>query len=164
MRDDNDNGQLMVCSLYHRLLFLPTKYSAGWRRQNSWYVDGHSIECASCCRICHSYVIWQHFFEDTPAIIAFDMSQHPISLLESIVITTVDGGCTAYKLRGIVYYLPVDHHFTLWFIAESGCVWYHDDIATGRQMVLEGTSVGDTELGTCRSGIVVCAVYAVISC
>jgi hypothetical protein len=127
------------------------------------FVDDHSIECASRCRVCHSHVIRQHVFEDTPAIIAFDMSQHPISLLESIVITTpVDGGCTTYKLRGIVYYL--DNHFTSRFVSESGCVWYHDGIATGRQMVLEGTSVGDTELGTCRSGIAVCAVYVVISC
>ena len=126
------------------------------------FIDNHSIECASHCRVCHSHVIRQHVFEDTPAIIAFDMSQHWVSLLESIVVTMVNGSCTTYKLRGIVYYL--DNHFTLRFVLESGCVWYHDGIATGRQMVLEGMCIGDTDLGTCRSGIAVCAVYAVISC
>ena len=126
------------------------------------FIDDHSVECASRCHVCHSHVIRQHVFEDTPAIIAFDLSQHPVTLLESIVITTVDGACTTYKLRGIMYYL--DNHFTSRFVSESGCVWYHDGIATGSQMVLEGTSVGDTELGTCRSGIAVCAVYVVISC
>jgi hypothetical protein len=122
------------------------------------FVDDQSIECASRCRVCQCHIIRQHVFQDTPAIIAFDLSQHQISLLESIVITTVNGDCTTYKLRGVMYHL--DNHFTSRFISESGCVWYHDGILTGRQMVLEG-SVCDTDLATCRSGTATCAVYVI---
>jgi hypothetical protein len=100
-------------------------------------------------------------FEDTPAVIAFDMSQYQTSLLESIVITTVNGDCMTYKLRGVLYYQ--DNHFTSRFISKSGRVWFHDGILTGKQMVPEG-SIGDTELGTCRSGIAICAIYYVIPC
>ena len=39
------------------------------------FVDNHSIECVSRCRVCHSHIIWHHVFEDTPAVIAFDLSQ-----------------------------------------------------------------------------------------
>ena len=122
------------------------------------FVDDQSIECASRCRVCQCHIIRQHVFQDTPAIIAFDLSQHQISLLESIVITTINGDCTTYKLRGVMYHL--DNHFTSRFISESGCVWYHDGILTGRQMVLEG-SVCDTDLATCRSGTATCAVYVI---
>ena len=122
------------------------------------FVDDQSIECASRCHVCQTHVIRQHAFEDTPAIIAFDLSQHQISLLESIVITTVNGHRMTYKLRGVMYHL--DDHFTSHFISETGCVWYHDGISTGRQMVREG-SIGDTELGTCRSGTATCAVYVI---
>jgi hypothetical protein len=124
------------------------------------FVDNQSIECASRCHVCQSHIIRQHVFEDTPAIIAFDLSQHQISLLESIVITTVNGDCTTYKLRGVMYHL--DNHFTSRFISESGHVWYHDGISTGRQMVPEGI-ISSLELRTCRSGMATCAVY-VISC
>ena len=122
------------------------------------FVDNQSIECASRCPICQSHVVREHAFEDAPAIIAFDLSQHQTSLLESMVITTVNGDRTTYKLRGVMYYL--DNHFTSRFVSESGCVWYHDGISTGRQMVPEG-NIGDTELGTCRSGTATCAVYVI---
>ena len=125
------------------------------------FIDDQFIECTSRCHVCHSHVIRQHVFEDTPAIIAFDLSQHQIALLDSILITAVNGNRTTYKLRGVMYYL--DNHFTSCFISESGRVWYHDGITTGRQMVPEG-SVGDTELlGTCETGMAICALYA-ISC
>ena len=124
------------------------------------FIDDQSIECASRCHVCRSHTVRQHIFEDTPAIIAFDLSQHQISLLESIVITTVNGDRMTYKLRGVMYHL--DNHFTSRFISESGCVWYHDGISTGRQMVPDG-SFGDTELGTCRSGTATCALYVIPS-
>ena len=125
------------------------------------FIDNQSVECASRCRVCHSHIIRRHVFEHTPAVIAFDLSQHPISLLESIVITTVNGDRMTYKLRGVMYYL--NNHFTSRIILESGRVWYHDGISTGRQTVPEG-SISDTELGTCRSGTAICAVYAIIPC
>ena len=107
------------------------------------FVDDQSIECASRCPVCQSHVVREHAFEDTPAIVAFDLSQHQTSLLESVVITTVNGDRTTYKLRGVMYYL--DNHFTSRFVSKSGHVWYHDGISTGRQMVPEG-NIGDTEL------------------
>ncbi|KAF8811158.1 hypothetical protein BYT27DRAFT_7029664, partial [Phlegmacium glaucopus] len=92
-------------------------------------------------------------------IIAFDVSQHQISLLENIVINTVNGDCTTYKLRGVMYHL--DNHFTSRFISRSGCVWYHDGISTGRHMECEG-NIGDiSDLGICRSRIATCAVYII---
>ena len=120
------------------------------------FINDQSVECASCCRVCHSHIVRRHVFEDTPAVIAFDLSQHLISLLESVVITTVNGNRMTYKLRGVMYYL--NNHFTSHIISEAGHMWYHDCISTGRQTVPEG-SIGDTELGTCRSGTAICAVY-----
>jgi hypothetical protein len=122
------------------------------------FIDNHSIECASRCRVCHSHIVRHHVFEDTPPVVAFDLSQHHISLLESIVITTVDGDDVTYKLRGVMYHL--DNHFTSRIVSESGHVWYHDGIETGKQMVAEGR-IGEIELGTCQSGIAVCAVYVI---
>ncbi len=124
------------------------------------FVDDQSIECASRCHVCRSHIVRRHVFEDSPAIIAFDMSQQQISLLESIVITSSNGDCTTYKLRGVIYHL--DNHFTSRFITETGCVWYHDGITTGREMAPEG-SIGDTELATCRSGRATCAIYVIPS-
>ena len=120
------------------------------------FINDQSVECTSRCRVCHSHIVRRHVFEDTPAVIVFDLSQHPISLLESVVITTVNGNRTTYKLRGVMYYL--NNHFTSRIISETGHVWYHDGISTGRQTVPEG-SIGDTELGMCRSGTAICAVY-----
>ena len=107
------------------------------------FVEDQSVECASRCHVCRSHIVRHHVFEDAPAVIAFDLSQQQISLLESVVITTVNGNRTTYKLRGVIYHL--ENYFTSCFILESGRVWYHDGISTGRQMVPEG-SVGDTEL------------------
>ena len=123
------------------------------------FVDNQSIECASHCLVCHSHVIRRHIFEHTPAVIAFDLSQNPISLLESIVITTVNGDRMTYKLRGVMYHM--DNHFTSRIISESGLVWYHDGILTGRQTVREG-KICDIELGTCQTGRATCAIYVIL--
>jgi hypothetical protein len=74
------------------------------------------------------------------------------------VITTVNGVRKTYRLRGVMYHL--NNHFTSRIISDSGRVWYHDGISTGRQMVPDG-SVGVTELGTSRTGTPVCAVYVI---
>ena len=124
------------------------------------FIDNHTIECASSCRVCGSLIVRHHFFEDTPPLLAFDLSQQATNLLERIVITTVNGDCKTYKLRGVIYY--IDNHFTSHFISESGRVWYHDGILTGRQMLPEG-GIGDVEFGTCQLGIAVCAIYAIPS-
>ena len=123
------------------------------------FVDNQSIECASRCLVCHSHVIQRHIFEHTPAVIAFDLSQNPISLLESIVITTVNGDRMTYKLRGVMYHM--DNHFTSRIISESGLMWYHDGILTGRQTVREGR-ICDIELGTCQTGRATCAIYVIL--
>ncbi|KAF8229141.1 hypothetical protein L208DRAFT_1123245, partial [Tricholoma matsutake] len=48
----------------------------------------------------------------------------------------VDGQCTTYKLRGVMYHLQ--DHFTSCFITETGSVWYHDGLGTEHQMEHEG--------------------------
>ncbi|KAF8230793.1 hypothetical protein L208DRAFT_1018095, partial [Tricholoma matsutake] len=75
-------------------------------------------------------------FRETLALIAFDMSQYQMSLSNNIVVTTVDGQHMTYKLRGVIYHL--NDHFTSCFIMESGSVWYHDGMSTGREMENEG--------------------------
>ncbi|KAF8231665.1 hypothetical protein L208DRAFT_1202497, partial [Tricholoma matsutake] len=96
-------------------------------------------------------------FRETPALIAFDMSQYQTSLSNNIVVTTVDGQCTTYKLRGVIYHL--NDHLTSHFITESGSMWYHDGISTGHKMENEGDIVNIPELGTCRLHVATCAVY-----
>ncbi|KAF8223225.1 hypothetical protein L208DRAFT_1053752, partial [Tricholoma matsutake] len=100
------------------------------------FVDDQSIECTSCCPSCQSHLIRKHVFVHAPPIIAFDMSQHRTLLLPSLVLSTVDGQHTTYKLRGVTYHLQ--DHFTSCFIAETGSVWYHDGLSTGQQMEHEG--------------------------
>ena len=123
------------------------------------FIDDQSIECASRCHVCQSHTVRQHIFEDTPAIITFDLSQHHISLSEGIVIPTVNGDRTTYKLRGVMYHL--NNHFTSHFILESGCVWYHDGISTGRQMMPEGSVGNMSDLSTCQTQMAICAVYVI---
>ncbi|KAF8219037.1 hypothetical protein L208DRAFT_1344229, partial [Tricholoma matsutake] len=126
------------------------------------FIDDQSIECASCCRICQSLIICRHVFEEAPPIIAFDLARHQTSLLENLIVTAVNGHCTTYKLRGVMYYL--DDHFTSCIITESGHVWYHDGISTGCQMENEGSITNMiSNLGTCRSWIATCAVYVIAS-
>jgi hypothetical protein len=101
-------------------------------------------------------------FEEAPPIIAFDLSCYQTPLLENLIITTVNGHHTSYKLRGVIYHL--DDHFTSRIITESGCVWYHDGISTGHQMEDEGNIVNMiSDLGTCQSRIATCAVYVIPS-
>ena len=122
------------------------------------FVDDQSIECATRCHVCGSQIVRQHIFEDTPAIIAFDISQYQISLSESIVITTSNGDRATYKLRGVLYHL--NNHFVSHFISDTGHMWYHDGISTGQKMVPEG-SIADIELGSCRSGRAICSLYVI---
>ncbi|KAF8238540.1 hypothetical protein L208DRAFT_1490316, partial [Tricholoma matsutake] len=122
------------------------------------FVDDHYIVCASCCHVCGEHLTRQYAFEESPAMIAFDMSQHQTSLLESIVIATVNRQNMTYKLRGVMYHR--EDHFTSRFITESGSVWYHNGMSTGHQMEYEG-NISDIihEFGTCRLHITVCAIY-----
>lgn len=84
-------------------------------------------------------------FEKAPAIIAFDLSQHRTFLSDKIIVTTTDGQCTMYRLRGVMYHL--EDHFTSRFITESGSV-YHDGMSTGQQMENEGNFVDMIDIGT----------------
>ncbi|KAF8798231.1 hypothetical protein BYT27DRAFT_7123432, partial [Phlegmacium glaucopus] len=93
-------------------------------------------------------------------ILTFDMSQYRTLLLESLVLTTVNGQQTTYKLRGVVYHFQ--DHFTSHFITETGSVWYHDGLSTGQGMEYEG-NVNKIEFGTCQSHVATCAVYIVPS-
>jgi hypothetical protein len=69
------------------------------------FVDDHYVVCASRCHVCREHLTRRYVFEESPTIIAFDMSQHRTSLLESIVIATVHGQNTTYKLRGVMYHM-----------------------------------------------------------
>ncbi|KAF8220988.1 hypothetical protein L208DRAFT_1330708 [Tricholoma matsutake] len=115
----------------------------------------------SHCQSCQSYMIRKHVFEHAPIILAFDMSQHRTLLLPSIVLNTVDGHHTAYKLRGVVYHLH--DHFTSCFITETGTVWYHDGMSTGQQMEQEGNYVNMINFQTCWSHLATCAIYIIPS-
>ncbi|KAF8229276.1 hypothetical protein L208DRAFT_1287238 [Tricholoma matsutake] len=42
----------------------------------------------------------------------------------------------SYHLRGLIYYS--ENHFTAWFFAQSGMVWYHNGLFTGQSLVSEG--------------------------
>ncbi|KAF8237008.1 hypothetical protein L208DRAFT_1217976, partial [Tricholoma matsutake] len=98
--------------------------------------DDHYVVCALHCHVCSEHLMRQYVFEESPRMIAFDMWQHQTSLLESIVIATVDGQNTTYKVRRVMYHM--EDHFTSRFITETGSVWYHDGMSTGHRMEHEG--------------------------
>ena len=124
------------------------------------FINNQTIECASSCQTCHSHLIRKHVFTHPPPILAFDMSQNRTLLLESLVLTTVNGHQTTYKLRGVVYYF--EDHFTSRFITETGSVWYHDGLLTRQGMESEG-NINLTDFSKCRSGLPTCAIYVIHS-
>jgi hypothetical protein len=120
------------------------------------FINNQTVECASSCRTFHSHLIRKHVLTHPPPILAFDMSQYRTLLLESLVLTTINGQQTTYKLRGVIYYFQ--DHFTSCFITETGSVWYHDGLLTGQRMESEG-NINVTDFTSCRSGVPTCAIY-----
>ncbi|KAJ7746062.1 hypothetical protein B0H16DRAFT_1313801 [Mycena metata] len=77
--------------------------------------------------------------------------QYAISVLPSLVVVAVDHASLLYsrslcfdvsgtmsilRLRGVIY--GGGFHFTARYITDSGAVWFHDGMSTGRECILEG--------------------------
>ena len=66
---------------------------------------------------------------------------------------------TTLHLKGLVY--QGDYHFTCCIIDESGNIWFHDGMTTGRSTLKEGKfgSVSQPNLKECRNKQLCLVIY-----
>jgi hypothetical protein len=62
-----------------------------------------------------------------------------------------------YLLRGVLYY--GDNHFTCRIVSEDGMTWFHDGIATGKNVICEGHVNNLHTLASCLGKQASIAIY-----
>jgi len=98
-------------------------------------MDNFTLQLASKCPICSTYLIKHTTFVQTPPLLVFDLSIGSALSLDSIVWISCENTRVCYVLRGVVYFN--NGHFTERVVTSSGMTWYHDGIFTGRSLVYE---------------------------
>jgi hypothetical protein len=89
-------------------------------------------------------------FSETHKIYAVDVTDRNVMFSKTVKIQ--GSACaTTHHLEGLVYYCG--YHFTCWIIDESGNIWFHDAVTTGRNSTKEGKfgSVSQPNLKECRN-------------
>ena len=100
------------------------------------YLDDITRPLNATCPVCPEILSRRFTFALHPPLITIELRLHKDpSTLEELDITS-GGVQQKYHLRGLIYYAA--EHFTACFIAQSGMVWYHDGLLTGRSLVYEG--------------------------
>ena len=132
-------------------------------RQYSTITDWSQIleeETAHTCSTCQEKLTRAHEFTFALPFIALDVSNAPEINLDHSFHIPINGIATMYKLRGITYYRQ--YHFTARVIQNNGFVWYHDGLATGRNLEYEGTlgNLLDNNLSICEGRYASVAMYA----
>ena len=67
--------------------------------------------------------------------------------------------CATLHLKGLVYH--GGYHFTCWIIDESGNIWFHDGMTTGRISVKEGKfgTISQPSMKVCRNKQLCLVIY-----
>ena len=95
-------------------------------------------ECDTVTHAGTSLQDWRTTFVQLPPLLAFDLGRNVPKLPATLRITTSNGQ-SPYVLKGVVYY--AHNHFTCRVITNSGMIWFHDGIFTGRNLVSEGSGL-----------------------
>jgi hypothetical protein len=97
-------------------------------------VDNFTIETASKCSTCNTYLSRVTTFVQTPPVLAFDLGNNA-PFLNPVLWISCRETRIRYSLRGIIYF--ENDHFTERVITRTGMVWFHDGMLTGRSLLYE---------------------------
>jgi len=98
-------------------------------------MDNFTLQLASKCTTCNTYLKKHTAFVQTPPLLAFDLSNGSALTLDSVVWILCENSRVRYVLRGIIYFN--NQHFTERVVTSTGMIWYHDGLFTGRSLVYE---------------------------
>jgi len=99
------------------------------------YVNNFNVALGVAC---DSTLLPRTTFVQLPPLLAFDLGRNVPKLPATLRITTSNDQ-SSYVLKGVVYY--AHNHFTCRVITNSGMIWFHDGIFTGRNLVPEGSGL-----------------------
>jgi hypothetical protein len=110
------------------------------------------------CSNCDAPLETTIHFSDTHKIYAVDVTDRNVTLSWTVKIQGSTRATTLH-LRGLVYY--GGFHFTCRIIDESGNIWFHDGMTTGRIAIKEGRfgSVSQPDLKECRNKQLCLVIY-----
>ena len=101
-------------------------------------VDDFSVETASRCSTCNTYLSRVTTFIQTPPLLAFDLG-NDAPFLDPVLWISSQNTRARYSLRGIIYF--ENNHFTERVITNTGMVWFHDGMFTGRSLLYENNNL-----------------------
>jgi hypothetical protein len=105
-------------------------------------MDNFTLQLASRCATCDSYLMRRTTFIKTPPLLAFDISNGSTLTLDLVVWILCDNSCIRYVLRGVIYFS--NEHFTEHVVTSTSMIWYHDGIFTGPSLVYESQDLTST--------------------
>jgi hypothetical protein len=110
------------------------------------------------CSNCNAPLETTIHFSDTHKIYAVDVTDRNVTLSRTVKIQGLTRATTLH-LRGLVYY--GDYHFTCRIIDDSGNIWFHDGMTTGRIAIKEGGfgSISQPNLKQCRNKQLCLVIY-----
>jgi len=110
------------------------------------------------CSNCNSPLSTKIKFSETHKIYAVDVTDRNVTLNRTVKIQGLVWATTLH-LKGLVYH--GGYHFTCQIIDESGNIWFHDGITTGRTLTKEGKfgSVSQPNLKVCRNKQLCLVIY-----
>ena len=93
-------------------------------------INDFTLSLGSKYHTCDINLLQTSRFVQTPPLLAFDLSNNFDSQYLNPELNIIG---VQYFLRGVVYF--ANQHFTEHIITDSGMVWYHDGMFTGRSLV-----------------------------
>jgi len=110
------------------------------------------------CGNCNAPLETKIHFSDPHKIYAVDVTDRHVTLSRTVKIQGF-ARATTLHLKGLVYH--GDFHFTCRIIDESGNIWLHDGMTTGRSTLKEGKfgSVSQPNLKECRNKQLCLVIY-----
>jgi hypothetical protein len=110
------------------------------------------------CGNCNAPLETTIHFSETHKIYAVDVTDRNVTLSRTV---QIQGSvrATTLHLKGLVYY--GDFHFTCRIVDESGNIWFHDGMTTGRTSINDGKfgTVSQPNLKECRNKQLCLVIY-----
>ena len=110
------------------------------------------------CGNCNAPLGTRIHFSDTHKIYAIDVTDRNVTLSRTV---KIQGSvrATTLHLKGLVYH--GGYHFTCRIVDESGNIWFHDGMTTGRILIKDGKigSVSQPNLKKCRNKKLCLVIY-----
>ena len=103
------------------------------------YMDNYTLQLASKCATCDSFLTKRTTFVQTPPLLAFDLSNGSTLTIDPVIWILCNNSRIHYVLRGVIYF--DNQHFTERVVTSSSMIWYHDGIFTGPSLVYESQDV-----------------------